>query len=122
MATSTGLTPCSPRWRAANPLARERNHQLRQHRLRAIPAIVAKLELAQIVRKILRADVDMRPVDPALQLRPEAFKANKSLLESLNFKISDVVTEPAATTDNEEKKDESKPKDEKKDDKNAQKK
>lgn len=54
--------------------------------------------------------------------RPEAFKANKSLLESLNFKISDVVTEPAATTDNAEKKDESKPKDEKKDDKKAQKK
>jgi hypothetical protein len=45
----------------------------------------------------------------------EVFKANKSLLESLNFKLSDVVSEPAATTpeDNAEKKDEKK--DDKKD-------
>ena len=55
-------------------LARERNHQLRQHRRRAIPAIVAKLKLPKILRKMLRADMDMRAVDPALELRPEAFK------------------------------------------------
>ena len=37
--------------------------------------IVAKLKLAQILRKMLRTDMDMRPADPALQLRPEAFHA-----------------------------------------------
>ena len=29
--------------------------------------------------------------------RNEVFKANKSLLESMNFKLTDVVSEPAAT-------------------------
>lgn len=46
--------------------------------------------------------------------RPEAFKANKSLLESMNFKLADVVSEPAAKPeDSAAKPDEAK--DEKKD-------
>ena len=38
-------------------------------------AIVAKLKLRQILRKMLPADMDMRAVDPALERRPKAFKA-----------------------------------------------
>ena len=37
--------------------------------------IVAKLKLAQILRKMLRTDMDMRAGNAALQLRPEAFDA-----------------------------------------------
>lgn len=36
-------------------------------------AIVTKLKLAQILRKMLPADVDMRSVDAALKVRPKSF-------------------------------------------------
>lgn len=67
------LTGFSRPWPKVRSLARERKQQLSQHRLRTVPTIVAKLKLPQILREMLRADVDVRPVDPALQLRPEAF-------------------------------------------------
>lgn len=57
--------------------------------------------------------------------RTELFKTNKSLLESMNFKLADVVPEPAAKPENDaakqdEPKDEAKEaKDEKKDEKKA---
>lgn len=57
--------------------------------------------------------------------RTELFKTNKSLLESMNFKLSDVVSEPAAKPEDDaakkdEPKDEAKEaKDEKKDEKKA---
>ena len=35
--------------------------------------VVTILKLPQILRKMARADMDVRPVDPALELRPEAF-------------------------------------------------
>ena len=66
---------CAP-WRMEKRrLARERNHQIPQHRVGTVPPIVAILKLPHILRKMLRADMDMRSVNPALQLRPEAFKA-----------------------------------------------
>lgn len=37
--------------------------------------IVAKLKLAQILRKMLRTDMDMGAGNATLQLRPEAFDA-----------------------------------------------
>lgn len=46
--------------------------------------------------------------------KPEVFKANKSLLESLNFTLTDVVSAPAATEGNKAKTDETVPKTEKK--------
>ncbi len=46
--------------------------------------------------------------------KPEVFKVNKSLLESLQFKLPDVVSAPTATEDNKAKTDENVPKDEKK--------
>ncbi len=46
--------------------------------------------------------------------RPEVFKVNKSILESLQFKLPDVVSASTATEDNKAKTDENVPKDEKK--------
>src|SRR5690606_37941045 len=39
----------------------------------SVTHVVAILELPEILPKMLPADVDVRPVDAALELRPEAF-------------------------------------------------
>jgi len=41
--------------------------------MRNVTAIVTKLKLAQILRKMMTANMDMRSIDAAIQLRPEAF-------------------------------------------------
>jgi hypothetical protein len=41
--------------------------------MRSVTHIIAILKLPQILRKMLRADMDMCAVNPALQLRPKAF-------------------------------------------------
>jgi len=48
-------------------LAHKRSHQLTKHRLRTIPAIVTELELAQILREMLLADMNVRAIDRALE-------------------------------------------------------
>ncbi|MFN7927099.1 MAG: DUF4340 domain-containing protein [Blastocatellia bacterium] len=68
--------------------------------------------------KVLISAADGENVFVQVEGHPEIYKANKSLLESMNFKLADVVAEPAAKSDdsaakaeetNNEKKDETKP-------------
>ena len=51
----------------------ERNHHPVKHQVRNLTHVPAILKLPQILRKVLPADMNVRAVDPALQLRPEAF-------------------------------------------------
>lgn len=57
----------------APPLAGERNHQPIKHQVRNVPHVVTILKLRKILRKMLRADMNVRAIDAALKLRPHAF-------------------------------------------------
>src|ERR1043165_9728528 len=48
-------------------------HQTIQHQMRNVTHVPAILKLAEILRKMLPADMDMRSGNPALEVRPEAF-------------------------------------------------
>ncbi len=50
------------------------SQQFGKHRLGPLPAVIAVLEFAQILRKMLATDMDMRPLDRTLEDRPEAFQ------------------------------------------------
>ena len=50
-------------------------HQPIKNQVRHLPHVPAILELPKVLREMLRADVNVRPVDAALQHRPEAFNA-----------------------------------------------
>ncbi|MBS1807690.1 MAG: DUF4340 domain-containing protein [Acidobacteria bacterium] len=78
--------------------------------LLAKPVVEASFNEKDKVTKVAISAADGDNVFVRVDGRNEAFKANKSLLDSLNFKLTDVVTEPAATKpeDNTEKKDEAK--------------
>lgn len=79
--------------------------------LLAKPVVVASFkDKDNKTTKLALSAADGENVYVQVEGRPEAFKANKSLLESLNFKLTDVVSEPLApkTDDNAEKKDETK--------------
>lgn len=52
---------------------RESRNQSREHRRRVVPAIEAELELFGVAAKVLRADADVRSLDAAFQVTPEAF-------------------------------------------------
>ena len=56
-------------------LARERNHQAIKHRMGTLTHVPAILKLTKIFRKMFLADMDMRPVNPALNRSPKAFNA-----------------------------------------------
>ena len=43
--------------------------------MRNVPHVPAIFELAKVLRKMLRADVNVRPVDATLQSGPEAFNS-----------------------------------------------
>ena len=74
MTLKPDLTPCSTLWlTASRRLARERNHQAVQHQVRRLAHVPAILKLPKILRKMLLADMDMRPVNPALNRCPKAF-------------------------------------------------
>ena len=67
----------------------------------------------QVVKFFMSA-ADGENVYVRIEGKPEIFKANKSLLESLQFKLTDVVSAPAAPADNKTKTDETVPNDDKK--------
>lgn len=52
----------------------ERMHQPVKHQMRNRPHVLAILELPEILRKVLRADVNVRAVNAPLQHRPKAFQ------------------------------------------------
>lgn len=66
------------------------------------------------VAKFFVSAADGEDVYIRVEGNSEVFKANKSLLESLNFKLTEVVSAPAATEDSKAKTDESVPKEDKK--------
>ena len=51
----------------------ESRNQRREHRSRVVPAIEAELELFSIAPKMFRADADVRSLDAAFEVTPEAF-------------------------------------------------
>lgn len=71
----TSSTVFSKRCQRVTRLAPERKHQLTDHRIGTIPAIVTKLKLPKILCKMLRADMNMGAINPAFQLRPKALNA-----------------------------------------------
>ena len=57
------------------PPSDRRNHQPIKHQVRRRPHVVAILKFPQILRKMLRTDMNMRPIDAALEGGPESFQA-----------------------------------------------
>ena len=53
-----------------------------KHQMGSVTHVVAILERPEILPKMLSADVDVRPVDAALQLRPEALHRVEAGTES----------------------------------------
>ena len=51
----------------------ERRNQRREHRSGVVPPIEPELELLDVAAKIFRADADVRPLDAAFEVAPEAF-------------------------------------------------
>lgn len=66
-----GLSSFKPR-----SLTRERHHQPVKHQVQGVVRIPAILELAEILGKVLAADVNLRPVDATLQLRQKPLVAS----------------------------------------------
>lgn len=72
MKTSTAF--CK-QWRLVRLLPRKGIKQSVQHQVRHLTHVPTILKLAQILRKMLPADVNVGSVDPALELSSEAFQS-----------------------------------------------
>ena len=59
--------------------------------MRKVTHVVTILKLAQILRQMFRADMDMRPVNPALELRPKAFNGVRGRALKANIFVGRVI-------------------------------
>lgn len=62
----------------AKLLALKRDHQAIKHQMRQMTHVVTILKLPEILRKVLRTNVNARAVDPPFELRPVAFDGGGS--------------------------------------------
>lgn len=63
-------TPCSGGRSRTKPI-----NQNREHPIGNLPSVVPKVELGEILGQVLPRDMDMRPSDAPLQLRPVVLDA-----------------------------------------------